>query len=77
MSNETVKPKALAKPPYALVVKHFVAGTHETVPCDDEDTLEKGVEALKANTNSSVVSFDIFIHKETFFKQQVWSSTNA
>ena len=61
---------------FALISRNYLGST-ETVGVDSQEDLDKAIEGLKQNMQSALVSFDIYLHKETFSKKQVWSSDNA
>jgi hypothetical protein len=69
-------PEVLKPSPYAVIFRHYNDGTTKSDSIVSEEQLKTAVNTLKANKTSSLVSFDIYIRKETFTKQQIWSNSN-
>jgi hypothetical protein len=62
--------------PYALVIRYYSDGTTNSESVDTADRLETVINNLKSNISGILVSFDVFILKETFTKTQIWSRIN-
>lgn len=60
-----------------IIVRSYLDGSSEHVIYDTEYELKAAIENLKSRLDSNLVNFEIFTHKETFSKQQVWSNSNG